>query len=310
MTRRTVTMRKLNYWKARDRRQDKLQKFNKLPSEMAQYNNDFLQFLKDKIGDEANWNYTDAKKGHYCRVRSVQVFGQTILFTARVGACGESGEIVGTGTNKTVISHVGDHANVVLQRVLIAVPKSTQTVVIVVENVSDYSSTLGTKLTEKIREEWNTLLPDWTLDVETVIRSEDWLDTATVGSINATLHKSSRTGEEPAEVMPGGELKVEFTPPKGDGSFNKKILGKLFGDKDYAQDLLGLSEPPDKVAVTMTDGVQQRTYDIDGEARTPAFREIITDNGVAPLSEKQFVDFARDHARQVLERLGDEYNLS
>lgn len=309
MARRTITMRQFRYWKARDTALDKCKKFDKLPDEMSEFNYDFLKFLEMQIGDKKYWNFTDIDKGTYCHVQKVGVQGRSISFVARVGSCGESGEIIETSTNQTMMAHGGDLANVVHQRVTISVPKAAQMVVMVVENLSDYSSTLGSALTRLIRDEWNQRLNAWTLDVETVVRADEWLESAEVGAINAVVYQPSRTGDNDSEPIPGGELRAQFLPPKGNAFFSRRILPRVENSRDYAQHLLGLSDPPDKVTVTMTDGVQQRTYNIDGEAFTPAFREIITDHGETALTDEEFLQTARKLTVQLLKEFGEEYSI-
>lgn len=305
MARRTATITRLRYWKKYERTApgvDKAKDVSNLPD-----GGDLLTFVYGVwrgLEPQALW---DRSKQFYCNPEpQPAVAGRTVLFRGEIGSFGDPSSIQDTQTSVEALANPdGNLTNAVPQRLVLLVPQHATTAFLVIEHVP--GGLLGQRFLTAIKGAWAQAHPQWTLEADTLTRSEAWLQMAELSAIEAEIPNHSADLADAHGSRQVGTLRVQLVPPEGHRFFPKAIRKAIDSKALSRSELLGTTEEPGELKVTLGDGDQSKTF-ILGKDKTPPVRMLVTDYNDTMLTDAAFRTWCATEAVDYFGDVGVAWN--
>lgn len=303
MARRTATITHIQYWKKRARGDDKVRDVSRLPD-----GSDLLTFIYgvwQGLPDRSLWNRA---RQLYCTPEEPICDGRTVVFTARVGSYGDASSVEHIETGYVVLDNEdGNYTNAVRQRLVLLVPQHATSAFLVIEHFS--GGGLGGRFLEHVERAWRQRFPDWTLHIENLTRADAWIAQAQLSKISARIYGHSSDAVDNFAGRKIGTMQVVLVPEGGTRYFPKALREAIVGRQVTGAALLGTSEEPDELLITLGDGEQEKTFAV-GKEKTPPVRYVVTDYGTRALTPNQFRAWAISNASGHFKDVGASWNAA
>lgn len=282
MAQRTATITHIRYAK-RHKRSAKPMDVSDLPG-----GDDLLYFVHAVwrgLRTHALW---DKPKQFYCDPTpggSTLPAGRTLVMRADIGAYGDPSLIKDVETGEERLRNdEGKLTNAVAQRLVLLVPEGATSAFLYVEHLA--GGRLGVRFLDVLKTAWRENFGDYTLELETLTRPDAWLKSANLSRVSARVYGHSADIADSDLSTAIGDVHASITPPRGSRYFPSALLAALVDRKVGRAQLLGLSEEPEEVKITLGDGEQAKTF-VLGKERTPPVRTLVTDYGEPMLNDEQ-----------------------
>jgi hypothetical protein len=296
-----MTFKHLFAHKARKRDSER-QILSRLPGEV-----DFLDLCHSVLADMSKRGaQVDHVKRTFRNVTSVTRSDRVVLATVETGTIGDIPLVRDVNTGQTSYKLTSSDAPAVTLRIAIVAPLGSRSAIACIEHGSHRSADQG--LLKETHSAWVSLQTGLTLQIETVVRSQDWLELAQLEAVTAVAYGHRADLADQGRPTKVGNMRYQLVPEEGARYLPQSLKRRLMNRDISRARVLGLSEDLDIEEVTMTlsdDGTRKTV--ILGRERTPVIRVVLSEPNEEPLPDDQFVRYSLREARQLIDGLNDQH---
>ncbi|RJF41881.1 hypothetical protein D4740_07315 [Actinomyces sp. 2119] len=223
------------------------------------------------------------------------------LLDMRVGSYGERGEVLDVSTGEVVHEITDDEAPVGSIRALLFVPEKGERAYFFAEESSRGSA--GGRIMGMFKRYFSNYSDSVTMDTAREVEAEAWIELANLTEVEVRVAGKSVNIED-GSIVKVGRLSYIARPERGLKFFPQKLLGKL-SRQDILKEVVSVPEfdTDYEVYVTMERDRRSKKF-LLGQNSGPAIREVMTEAGEAPLSDKILVERCAERVSDLLQRHG------
>lgn len=302
MPRRTMTVTKLSYHKAR-KPKDLLDVAN-LPD-----GRDLLTLFHAFVRDLDRQSLVVSALERYSSVESVHTAGRTLTVAMEVGRFGEAGRVKNVRTHAREHEYDGQSVSAVVTSSVLVVPKTGTSALLYLERASGGQSGM-TRLLDLFESGFKDRYPEYILTNHSLIESKAWLAHAKLKRVSAVIygHSTDMTDGAPAVA---GDLRHTLTPSRGDKYLPDSLLRALRDRKIKRASLLGFADggEPDEVEVSLESNSRSKTF-LLGREKAPNIRYVVTSAGEPAKNPSGILQFCLTEATDHFKALGVDWEYA
>jgi len=264
---------------------------------------------------QSYWDSADLKEldllneDRSVHLEKAEVIGDLLLLKGKAGHVGEPGDVHDTSTGE-VVREDGDGTISKRSTLRIAYGQQSPNATVgyyIVEHSPN--GNLRHVLEKVVRHAFAAINQGLTVEFNAVLMDDDWAELqANIDAIQVTRARPPQDDEERDEDLAKlVRLTHEVRPGKKVHVRAGKVLSRLRGNRSELYEILSIDPPKDRkeeeVRVRLKDGKRSKTMVLD-DLKTPPLRELVTDSGQPPLSDLEFVEFARERIENMYDDSG------
>lgn len=235
--------------------------------------------------------------------------GRSLTLAFESGRFGERGTIKDRRTHEVKGTFGRDDATAVVTHGVLLVPKIGTSALAFVERSAGQGGM--TRVLDLFVETFNATYPNHRMEKESILRTEAWIKRAGVLQIRGTVRKRNSDPASDSKHLSVGDLVHTLVPSGGQTYLPRSVWHQFRDNKLERARYLGLSDETDldnlDLEVTLGDGDQQRTFEIDTQ-KTPSLRLVITGSGQTPFTAGRFRKEALDQAKDIFDEYGIDWS--
>jgi hypothetical protein len=224
----------------------------------------FTEFVEHDIDRE---RLVRTETETYIAIVDVERKGRSITIRFESGRFGERGSIKDRRTHEVKGVFGEDDAPAVITHGVLLVPRIGTSVLGFIERSAGQG---GMALVlDLFTETFNAKFPQHRMKRESILRKEAWLQAASLTQVRGTIRKQTTDVASDNQHQMLGNLVHTLVPAERHGVLPRWLWEHMKNNKLEGARYLGLAEDTDldtlDIEVTFSDGVQQKTFEIDTE---------------------------------------------
>jgi hypothetical protein len=241
----------------------------------------------------------DHAKRTFRQVTAVQRFSDGVLATVETGSMGDVPLVRDVRTGAASYQLTEYDAPAVTLRCAIVVPQGSRSAIACIEHGNHRSA--DQNLLKEIHTGWVSTQSGLTLQIETVVQSQDWITMAQLEAVTAVVYGHRADIADQGRPAKLGTMQYHLIPDKGERYLPAALKQRLMNRDLSRARVLGLRSDLDidEVTLTLSDDGQRKTV-VLGHERTPTIRLVLSEPDQEPLADQSFVRYSQQEARRTI----------